>query len=395
LSLDVVTRELSSNLSDVLAAYEEIIGKSFENLDKTVILFLDEVQYDDNWAITLKTIYDRSQKVFIFATGSSALALNYNTDVARRAVFEKLFPMCFSEYLKIKQGKYEIRGLASSIRKAIFNSFSAKEVFGSIKKLEPSINRYWYGVDRLEVSRYLEYGSLPYMIKLENEAMVYDQIAQTIDKIITKDIPQVGQVTNDILSKVPSILYAVSDADTLNVKKLAEMLDISRPTLSNLLEALEKAELLYRVYPHGSHYSQVKKPSKYLFSSSAFRSMYFHSLGNITKELTYKGHLMEDVFVGYCKRQFWGHPEMSLTYDPEQGGADFIIGIGNDNLICEVGYGKKDYRQVIATMKKVKARYGMCISSNELELREDINAISIPLKYLSVDLIIELAPNSI
>jgi len=40
------------------------------------------------------------RKVFIVSTGSSALMLNVNADVARRAVSEKLYPMSFTEFMK-------------------------------------------------------------------------------------------------------------------------------------------------------------------------------------------------------------------------------------------------------------------------------------------------------
>lgn len=76
-----------------------------------MVLFLDEVQYDKTWGLALKSLYDRTDKVFIFSTGSAALMLNTNADIARRTVFEKMQPLSFTEYLKIAHGKEEIKGL--------------------------------------------------------------------------------------------------------------------------------------------------------------------------------------------------------------------------------------------------------------------------------------------
>jgi len=102
LSLDQITQIIGSSLNEVLETYENLLGFSFEQLDKPLYLFLDEIQYDERWGAVLKSLYDRSNKIFILATGSAALLLNTNSDIARRAIFEKLFPLSFTEYLKIK-----------------------------------------------------------------------------------------------------------------------------------------------------------------------------------------------------------------------------------------------------------------------------------------------------
>ncbi len=74
LSVDQAVGIFGVSLKDILDVYEEALGVSFERLTEPVFLFLDEVQYDEKWALLLKTIYDRSSKVFIVATGSSALS---------------------------------------------------------------------------------------------------------------------------------------------------------------------------------------------------------------------------------------------------------------------------------------------------------------------------------
>ena len=93
LSLDQIVQILGSSLDEVLKTYEELIGMPFEQLDKPLYLFLDEIQYDHKWGAVLKSIYDRSNKIFVLATGSAALLLNTNPDMARRAIFEKMFPL--------------------------------------------------------------------------------------------------------------------------------------------------------------------------------------------------------------------------------------------------------------------------------------------------------------
>lgn len=386
LSVDQVVGIFGVSLKEILEVYEELLGSSFEQLTEPIFLFLDEVQYDEKWALLLKTIYDRSNKVFIFTTGSSALSLQANADVARRAIFEKLYPMNFTEYIKVKSQKIEIQGLDVSLQDAIFNSKDAKDCFLQLQKLEKKVQQYWLDVEYKEMDMYMRYGTLPFMVALKNEALVYDQIKKTLDRVISIDIPHITQFTSETVSKIPMILYTLAETDQLSLSSLSDKgeLDISRPVLSSILETLERTETIWRIYPHGSHVTQTtRQPSKYLFTTPAFRSMYFNFIGNVRTRENYKGKLLEDTVGLYLNRMFNGKIDTSVTYDSSSGGADFIVRQGKEMIVLEVGYGEKPFKQVIETMakKSVNARYGMVVSERELEYNEERNTISVPLRY--------------
>jgi uncharacterized protein len=380
LSIDHLTQILGISLSDALIAYEELLGSAFERLDKPVILFLDEVQYDPKWAITLKTLFDRTKKVFMLCTGSSAVTLQTNPDVARRLIFERLYPMSFTEYIKIKDGKFEIKGLTAKLRTIIFQSTTPGDVFIALKHYEQDINRYWTGIERLEIDRYMKYGTLPFAVKLKNEGLVYDQIKKILDRVVSMDIPQLGQFRPEITAKIPEILYAVAASDMLSVTNLAKDIGIDRLTLTQILATLEKTETLTRIYPYGAHATQVRKPSKYLFASPAFRSMYYHVVGNIIGEQNYKGKLLEDTIGLYLTRILTNNG--SLTYDSSEGGADFIIRLGNQTIVLETGIGEKAYKQIEQTSGRIgQVTYGLVVSNTSLSLSPDKKTVSIPLHY--------------
>ncbi|MCF7836268.1 AAA family ATPase [Candidatus Gracilibacteria bacterium] len=384
ISLDQTSQILGASLDEVISAYEDIIGKSLEALDKPLLLFLDEVQYDEKWGIVLKSIYDRSNKVFVFATGSAALLMNSNTDIARRTVFEKLFPLSFSEYLKVKNYKFESKGLSKEIRTALFFSNRAQDVYAALKSLERKANQYYLGITRHEFSKYLEYGSLPFMMVSENESIIYDQISKILDKVVSGDIASIGRFSSEIISKIPGILYAVADMDAFNFSTVSNSFGISRPKVVEIFNLLEQTEILHRIYPHGSHLNQAaKKPSKYLFSAPAFRAMYYKILGNTISAENAQGKLLEDLVGMYLHRIFYREHGVSLTYDSAQGGADFILGTGGQKIVIEVGAGEKGYRQVAATAKKVKPKFGLIISNNQnntLEYSEEFNTVKVPLR---------------
>lgn len=383
LSVDQVTGIFGVSLKEILDVYEEVLGGSFERLTQPVFLFLDEVQYDEKWGLLLKTIYDRTDKVFIIVTGSSALSLQANSDVARRAIFEKLFPMSFTEFIKIRKQKVELKGLCQEVREVLYNSNSAKGVYDGLKSLEARIQQYWLGISTQEVDQYMKFGSLPFMVALNNEALVYDQIKKTLERVVSLDIQHITQFSAETISKIPMVLYAIAETDQLSLNSMANSMDLSRPVLASILETLEKTETIWRVYPQGSHMAQTRQPSKYLFTSPAFRSMYFNFIGNTRVEETYKGKLLEDTVGLYLNKMFSGRPDTSVTYDSATGGADFIVREGKKMLVIEVGLGEKRFRQLETTMKKngVHARYGMLVSQSPLAVNEQKNTVSVPISY--------------
>jgi len=384
LSMDEVAQTLNSSITEVIKTFEEIIGRSVSNLDKPLFLFIDEVQYDPKWGIALKAIYDKSDKVFIFTTGSAAVLMNMNADVARRAIHERIYPLSFTEFVKIKNNHFEEKGLAQEIRNIIFTRKDAKSVFLALKEIEQKINKYYLNISRLDFENYLYYGTLPFMIALENESIVYDQINKSLERVIYKDMPQIEGFSADIINKVPAILYAIADMDAFNFSTLASRFEISRTKVGEIFSVLEKTEVIHRIYPYGSHFNQVtKKPSKYLFSSPAFRAMYYKMIGNTISAEDARGRLLEDLVGMYLYRFIDNRSEFSIAYDSAQGGADFILKGLNNILAIEVGVNKKEYRQVMKTAQKVGADFSIVISekSDELEYVEDINAIKLPLKY--------------
>ena len=61
---------------------------------------------------------------------------------------------------------------------------------------------YYNGILQSDYQKYLWYGSLPHMVDFEEEAVVYEQIQKTLDKIIHSDLPMV-KFSPDIVGLIP------------------------------------------------------------------------------------------------------------------------------------------------------------------------------------------------
>jgi len=384
ISLDEVLRVLNVKISDILDVYEEILGTPFERLTSPVFIFLDEVQYDDTWGLTLKTLYDRAKKVFVICTGSSALSLQTNPDIARRVVYTKIHPLNFTEFQMFKIRKLPIKNLGFRIREILFNSKTAEEVFVEMNKLQNDVDLYWKNIPQTDFEEYLKFGTMPFALSLHQGPLIYSQINQTLNSILNRDVPKMGAFDKQTIDKLSQILYAVASYDVTSFNKVSALVGLDIKTITSIFNAFEKAELLYRVYPNGSHNSQVKRASKYLFASPAFRTMYYNIIGSTSSFDDYKGKLLEDVVGLYLFRIFSRLPDMNITYDSAEGGADFLVGstISKDGKIAvEVSLENKGCQQLLATMGKVKCKYGLVINPGKLWLDDTKTCVSIPLEH--------------
>lgn len=391
ISVDQVVNELRSDLYSVFQEYQKIIDTSFEKLDRDIFIFIDEIHFDNKWASVLKTIYDKSKRVFIVCTASSALLLQSTADLARRVIFEGLYPMNFTEYMLLRSRyesfkdntakiKFPIRGLKKTVKDALFYSANAEQCFLSLKNMETQVKKYWFGIDSMEIDRYLRFGTMPYALTIKNEQRVYILTNQLIDRVVEKDLPELGKFDIDTLAVVKNVLLLISGSSEVSVTTLANTLEgISIVTLISVLETLERAEMLIRVYPYGSTYKKVRKPSKYYFMSPALR----HALLSIVEgEMSFeknKGKYLEDIIALYLYREFGQKLVSPVYYDSAKGGANFILHRGDKKIVIEIGYGDKGIRQVEYSLEKIKGNYGLVISDSGLFLQSNI--VKVPLRY--------------
>lgn len=384
ISLDEVVGLLDSNLTEALQAYESILGKSFERLTQPVFIFIDEVQYDSQWGLALKSIFDKNKKVFICCTGSSAVSLQTNADIYRRVMMTKLYPLSFAEYQMLRYEIFPADDLKAKLKNAIYFSQSIDEAFEKLKVLEKELRQYWVQIDKLQIQTYLTAGTFPFALNFANPNQLYEAINGLLDKIIQKDIESLKSFDSKTLQSIKRLLFLLADTEgVLSVSKLQNVIGIdSTITIQNVLSVLEEAELLIRIVPYGSQKSKLNKPAKYLFMSPAIRQSLLGVVGKQATHDTRLGRLMEDVAALHFQREFVAQGIASLSYDPAKGSADFILQVANQKeIVIEIDLGNKGPIQVKKTMKKINSRYGIIVSNNELKKIDGEEIIQIPLQF--------------
>lgn len=381
LSLEETTKLLQSNLYEIIGIYETIRGENIESIKEKIFLFIDEAHYDKNWDITLKTIFDRTKNIFTIVTGSSALALQTSADSARRMQIEKLFPLTFIEYMKLKNRIMPERNLKTEVEDAVFESKSADEVYKKLKLLQRKAMKYWSNIEPFELEKYLTTGTLPFSIGLSKEYEIYQRVINILEKVIYEDISNIDSYDKSTLDKIWNLLIILSDTDRISLESLAKKIDLEKPTVFKILNTLSKSELIFPVKAYGTASKQTTKSPKYPFTAPAIKASLLWKIGKLSPTANIYGKLLQDVVALYLYKlsSITGH--FKVHYDSGKGCADFIILDIRDKskISIEVSYGvNKDAKQAKTTMNKISAKYGIVISKRELNV--DDNVVFIPHK---------------
>ena len=379
-SLDEVVNKMGGDLFNVLDAYESLLGESFHSLKDNILLLIDEVHFDPKWQDALKTLYDKSRRAFVLSTGSSATAINRNSDAKRRFLTEKMPPLKFTEYTMLSGGITPQKGLENKIREILFESDNADDLYKKLQSIKDEVRAYWQKVDEKTIEKYIRYYSLPSVLPHDDPFEIYQILNSTLDRIIQEDFPGVHTFSSSVLSKISQLLYLIASSDVRSVSGFAKDLqNINEKTLTAVFRALEDAELLLRVYPFSSSApKRVRKPSKYLFFAPSLRAALIHTVDPRAVLTSHKGKLLEDA-VSMHLHSYISGKELSFGYDDAQGGADLIIG-DKKKIVIEVGWNKNKIDQALKTMKDIQGDYGLLIT-NTPTLKKDRNVVTIPFEY--------------
>lgn len=254
---DLKTHFKTSIMSVINCFLANIHQTTLVDLNKKIFLLIDEAHLDEDWASYGKLIFDKTKNVFMIFTGSSALDLEVNVDAVRR-IKESIFPCNFPEYLLLKHNIPIINNNLSdiilnpneqSVNKAIKNENEIRKTLNNLNN-DPNI----------EFEKFLLSYGFPFALNL-NETEIHKKITDIINRIITRDIPSLknfNNITNINISRIITYLALEKPGGTSNIK-LANNLSISPKSVNDILNVLEKTQLIFSIKPYGTGNKIIKK----------------------------------------------------------------------------------------------------------------------------------------
>ncbi len=223
------------------------------------LLLVDEIHKYPDWRRDIEAIYDEFPKVGIVCSGSAPLALIPE----RREELISIAPMGFKEFLELK---YK------------FNIFVKDEWKDEKKSLEivarnsPAIEAYF--------REYLRVGGYPISMAYSlNDSL--NAIYYSIRKSIYEDAPSILKMSQEKAFAMNKILtfLATSEPGNLSVNTIASITEMSKSTVYELLNALEKMQIIRIIRPRGKGAKLVRGSPKMLFYHPNLRFAVCNALG--------------------------------------------------------------------------------------------------------------------
>jgi predicted AAA+ superfamily ATPase len=216
-------------------------------------LFLDEVHRyaHSSWAEEVKTLHDfYRDRLRVVLSGSSILQiLEASADLSRRVHFYHLPGLSFREYLSFKVGvplsSYTLADLVEhqlQIQRDIFDRHS----FEPVPHFETYLQRGYYA------------------FVIEEDHGYVDQLNQIVQLVLGQDIAYATGGRHPDVRKLTRLLQAVASSVPFkpNVSKLASRVELTRNTVIEYLNLLERANILQLLSAEGKGISVLSKPDK-------------------------------------------------------------------------------------------------------------------------------------
>jgi predicted AAA+ superfamily ATPase len=389
-STDELKAYLGKRILDVIDTFIHEVHKTTPtHLEKEVFIFVDEAHFDANWSETAKILFDKSKKIFMIFTGSSALNLELSVDVARRATKEIVFPMNFSEYLTLSyENWFPPKNMAESIRDLLFNGDN-DTFFENASSKENELSKKLLSIGKpidKEWEDFVCFKGFPFTLSM-TQIEAHEKIFSMIDRVIEKDIFSIQSFnteTRNTISRILSFLALQFPGGTSDAK-LSERLGVSPTLIRNILDVLEKTHLIFSIKPYGGAGKIVRKPWKYYFLSPSINSAIRFKLGAFDRSSKEMFGILIENMVASCliRMKETINLPTGIFYDSDDGGADFLIQDGKENIIpIEVGSRKKDKGQIERAIKKYNSKYGIVICECPKIKKED-NIIYLPFTTFS------------
>ena len=362
----------NASLSEALRVFiEEIHNESMVKLKKKLFFLIDEVHFDEKWEMTLKSLYDMNNNIFIVGTGSAAVSL-ITADTGRRSSIIPMFPLNFQEYQLLKN-EINTETSTSKDMAAVITENLTPSVF-SLQRKEKKFQEKLEGSDReikKELEHFINYGCFTSTLK-DSPLEIMIKTISIVEKILSEDLGKNHQIHNT--KKILSYLSIKKPGES-SYSKLSSSIGISSSLVKEIFESLEKAHLVFSVKPKvKSAGTYARAPWKYYFMAPAI-------LFSIRKSIGFRedsGLIAENAVAASLFRLAQKSQVLSLQYDlgnpKTKTNVDFLLvnSYSGKTIPIEVGIKKDKTYQLTDAIQRHNSNHGILVTTDS-EKTEHIN----------------------
>jgi len=238
--------------------YEHVLNY-FRNLGMDVsqpmTVAIDEIQYVPNMPSVIKYLFDRYNIKFL-VTGSSSFYLKhyFSESLAGRKVVYEMFPLGFGEFL-------DFRGIPYHRRQSLEDMKFDPHEYERLKDL---------------YDEFVRFGGLPNVVLESNPLIKLEILNDIFSSYINIDVQNMADFRK--IEELQNLLktLAIRIGNKLDYTKLSQIVGISRPTLAEYLEFLEKTYVIYQLPAFSCVDKSVSLGKKLYFRDNGIASILKH-----------------------------------------------------------------------------------------------------------------------
>lgn len=320
-----------------LVSAEEVISiyESLYPLEGTKYIFLDEIQYTDNWELWMKVIYDSRQDIRLAATGSASPIIEKgaaDSGTGRWSVL-KVPTMSFYEYCRLLQ-LAQTPDLPAALRLTELAGMSKAELGDLMARFEPLKQHF---------NRYLTIGGFPELVLADDDVYAQRMLREdVVDKVIKRDVLTLFNIRSPLLMEKLFLYLCMNSSEIFSITTAAKELEnTAGSTIESYIDALDKSNLIYQAKPMnvGSKGALKGKP-KIFIADAAIRNAVL-MIDDVLTDEKELGVMVETTVYKHLVSFYQSSPAR-LGYfrkaKDNQKEVDVVIELPRSKLLCEVKY---------------------------------------------------------
>ena len=359
-------------LDEVLSFYfSEILNNPGLKLDERVYIFLDEIQYIEDWQSVLKKYYDLSNKKIKFIiTGSQSVLLKgkYKESLAGRIFDYYLPPLSFKEFLRINGEEIKV--------------FNKLDLFALPDKFNELSGYDTYCGKKISIlsGEYLTTGQFPESRQFSSVERRHEYISEAVLGKVLEDCLRIFKIDKPDEFKLFAYQLINNISSVFELSNIGREIAVSKLTLDKYFEYLKDSYVVEVLYKY--HKSPIKKGRilKKLYTPCVnFNSSLNHYKESHLDEVPQVfGKIIENVIYNVLSYQYKGNELAdSLSFWRQgQKEIDFIISQDGKQLPIEVKFSNsisaRDLTALTDYLRKKNLEYGVVITKRELS-KKNIN----------------------
>ena len=221
------------NIERVLDIYESLYP-----VEGPKYVFLDEIQYSENWELWMKVVYDSRKDIRLVATGSASPVLEKgaaDSGTGRWTVL-KIPTLSFYEYCKLLELD-AAKELTEQIRLTELVRWKEGRLLELSNRFGPLLQHF---------NRYLMIGGFPELVLSKDDIYSQRMLREdVVDKVIKRDVLTLFNIRSPLLMEKLFLYLCINSTEIFNVTTAAKELEnTSIATIESYIAALEMSNLI-------------------------------------------------------------------------------------------------------------------------------------------------------